>query len=61
MLNYLLPDRGNKFNDLAHDAAMSRLYGGIHYRSDVEVGLVTGAKVGQYAVQRSKTDGADAN
>jgi len=44
--------------DLAHDAAMSRLYGAIHYRSDCEVGLQTGAKVGQYAVQRGKTDGA---
>lgn len=61
VLTYLLPDRGTKFTDLAHDAAMSRLYGGIHYRSDVEVGLVTGAKVGQYAVQRGKSDGADSN
>jgi hypothetical protein len=59
VLTYLLPDRGTKFTDLAHDAAMSRLYGAIHYRSDCEVGLVTGAKVGQYAVSRGKTDGAD--
>jgi len=61
VLTYLLPDRGTKFTDLAHEAAMSRLYGGIHYRTDVEVGLVTGAKVGQYAVQRAKSDGADSN
>jgi len=59
VLTYLLPDRGTKFTDLAHDAAMSRLYGAIHYRSDCEVGLQTGAKVGQYAVQRGKADGAD--
>lgn len=59
VLSYLLPDRGTKFTDLAHDAAMSRLYGAIHYRSDCEVGLLTGNKVGQYAVQRAKTDGAD--
>ena len=59
VLSYLLPDRGTKFTDLANDASMSRLYGGIHYRSDCQVGLLTGGKVGQYAVQRAKTDGAD--
>lgn len=58
VLNYLLPDRGSKFTELANQAAMSRLYGGIHYRSDVEVGLQTGAKVGAYAVQRGKADGS---
>jgi hypothetical protein len=58
VLTYLLPDRGTKFTDLANQAAMSRLYGAIHYRSDIEVGLVTGAKVGQYAVQRGQSDGA---
>ncbi|MFA6085195.1 phosphatase PAP2 family protein [Mucilaginibacter sp.] len=58
VLTYLLPDRGTKFTDMAHEAAMSRLYGAIHYRSDCEVGLLTGAKVGQYAVERAKTDGA---
>ncbi len=59
LLTYLLPDRGTKFTDMAQQAAMSRLYGAIHYRSDCEVGLVTGKAVGNYAVQRAKTDGAD--
>jgi hypothetical protein len=58
VLTYLLPDRGTKFTDLANQAALSRLYGAIHYRSDVEVGAQIGAKVGQYAVQRGQTDGA---
>jgi membrane-associated phospholipid phosphatase len=58
VLSYLLPDRGTKFTDLAQAAAMSRLYGGIHFRSDCEVGLVTGKAVGQYAVNRGKADGA---
>jgi len=58
VLTYLLPDRGTKFTDLAQQAAMSRLYGAIHYRSDCEVGLVTGAKIGQYAVQWAQSDGA---
>ncbi|MXV50193.1 phosphatase PAP2 family protein [Pedobacter sp. HMF7647] len=59
VLSYLLPDRGSKFTDLANEAAMSRLYGGIHYRVDCEAGLATGKKVGEYAVQRGKTDGAN--
>lgn len=58
VLTYLLPDRGSKFTDLANQASLSRLYGAIHYRSDIEVGMQTGIKVGQYAVQRGKTDGA---
>lgn len=58
ILTYLLPDRGTKFLDLANQAAMSRLYGAIHYRSDCEVGLVTGNAVGQYAIKRAQSDGA---
>ena len=58
VLTYLLPDRGTKFTDMAQQAALSRLYGAIHFRSDVEVGLQTGTRVGQYAVQRGQGDGA---
>jgi hypothetical protein len=58
ILTYLLPDRGTKFTDMANQAAMSRLYGALHYRSDCEVGLVTGNMVGQYAIQRAQADGA---
>ncbi|HZY35185.1 MAG TPA: phosphatase PAP2 family protein [Mucilaginibacter sp.] len=58
VLTYLLPDRGSKFTDLAQQASLSRLVGAIHYRSDIEVGMQTGAKVGQYAVARGMSDGA---
>ncbi|MBS1504472.1 MAG: PA-phosphatase, partial [Bacteroidetes bacterium] len=58
VLNYLLPDRGSKFSDMAQQAALSRLVSGIHTRQDIEVGLQTGAAVGQYAVQRGESDGA---
>jgi len=58
VLSYLLPDRGSEFKDLAQQAALSRLVGGIHYRSDIEVGLVTGNAVGEYAVKRGMSDGA---
>lgn len=59
ILTHILPDRGNKFNDMASEASMSRLYGAIHYRSDVEAGLVSGKQIGQFAIARAKTDGAE--
>ncbi len=58
VLTYLLPDRGTKFTDMAQQASLSRLVGGIHTREDIDVGQVTGRKVGQYAVQRGQSDGA---
>ncbi|MGZ3764670.1 MAG: phosphatase PAP2 family protein [Mucilaginibacter sp.] len=58
ILSYLLPDRGTKFTDMAQQAALSRLYGAIHTRQDIEVGLTTGNAVGHYAVVRAQGDGA---
>ena len=42
------------FRKAAEEAAMSRLYGGIHYRFDNEEGLKVGKKVGEYVVGRLK-------
>jgi hypothetical protein len=33
--------------------------GGIHYRTDCEVGLTVGANVGNYAILRAENDGAN--
>jgi hypothetical protein len=44
---------------MALEASNSRVYGAIHYRSDCEVGLAAGKKVGNYAIQRAKADGAN--
>jgi hypothetical protein len=35
----------NSFNEAGREAGMSRLYGGIHYRSSVEAGLTQGEKI----------------
>ena len=59
ILSYIVPERASEYAAMAQEASMSRLYGGIHYRSDCEIGLVTGKKVGDFAVARAKTDGAD--
>lgn len=42
------------FRHAAEEAAMSRLYGGIHYRFDNENGAIAGKKVGELAVSRIK-------
>jgi hypothetical protein len=44
---------------MADEASKSRLYGAIHYRSDIEVGMQMGKNIGSKAVDRAKTDGAD--
>jgi hypothetical protein len=41
----------------SEEAAVSRLYGGIHWRSDNEVGLDLGRKIGRLAVERAMRDG----
>lgn len=46
-----LPERDfNSFNEAASEAAMSRLYGGIHFRDACEQGLVQGKKVGDFVL-----------
>jgi hypothetical protein len=42
------------FRAAAEEAAMSRLYGGIHYRCDNDEGLKVGKQVGELIVQRIK-------
>ena len=42
------------FREAAKEAAMSRLYGGIHYRFDNEQGNRAGTKLGEFIVQRLK-------
>ena len=37
---------------------MSRLYGGIHFRSDLEVGMAHGTRIGGYTVLFARRDGA---
>ncbi|MEM7185320.1 MAG: vanadium-dependent haloperoxidase [Bacteroidota bacterium] len=52
-LPYGLPARPfASFKKAAEEAAISRMYGGIHYRAAVEVGLEQGIKVGGLVVER---------
>ena len=48
-----IPDRSFKsFRDAALEASWSRLYGGIHYRCDLEQGNILGIQIGQYIVKK---------
>jgi hypothetical protein len=44
------------FRQAAEEAAISRLYGGIHYRSAIENGMLQGTGLGEYIVQKIKVD-----
>jgi hypothetical protein len=60
ILTYLFPDYGSDFDSDANEAAMSRLYAGIHYRKDCDAGLALGKSVGNFLVDNfAKGDGAD--
>ncbi len=59
ILGYIIPEKASAYQSMASEASVSRMYGGIHYRSDCETGITVGQKVGAYAVARAKTDGAD--
>ena len=58
VLGHLIPGKAAEFTAMAKEASLSRLYGGIHYRSDCEQGLICGQRVGGFAVNRAKIDGA---
>ena len=49
VLSSYFPSRAGDLAALAEEAARSRLYGGIHFRTDNEVGLALGRQVGQVA------------
>ncbi|MEL6809777.1 MAG: vanadium-dependent haloperoxidase [Bacteroidota bacterium] len=54
-LPYGLPIRNFKsFRQAAQEAAVSRLYGGIHYRAAVDIGLQQGQDLGQFVAKNLK-------
>jgi hypothetical protein len=60
VLSYLFPDEpADAFSKLADEASMSRLFAATNVRSDLEAGMAIGRAVGERAIARGKTDGAD--
>ena len=52
VLAALFPDRARQLAAMADEAAISRLYGGIHYRYDNDAGLALGQRIGNLALSR---------
>ncbi|MFN4314031.1 MAG: vanadium-dependent haloperoxidase [Chitinophagaceae bacterium] len=51
-----LPTRNfTSFRQAAAEAAISRLYGGIHYRDAIDLGVAQGRRIGQYIVSKLKS------
>ena len=54
-LQFGLPNRSFKsFNEASKEAAMSRFYGGIHYRAAIENGIVQGKNISDFVVNKLK-------
>lgn len=58
VLGYLFPSSAAEYNAMAKEASESRIYGGIHFRSDCEVGLRCGAAIGSFSVKFGRNDGS---
>jgi membrane-associated phospholipid phosphatase len=52
VLGVLFPDRAAEFAAMADEAAVSRLFGGIHYRFDNDAGLDLGQRIGKLSLRR---------
>lgn len=60
-VDYGLPVRSfTSFNEAAAEAAISRLYGGIHYRRAIEQGVTQGRAIGEQHIRRVVTRSARA-
>jgi hypothetical protein len=59
VLAALFPSDANYLNGLADQAGISRIYGGIHYRFDMDAGLALGRTIASYALEHD-VDGHEA-
>jgi hypothetical protein len=60
VLGHYFPQDRAEFTRIAEEQAMSRLYGGIHYRFDNDGGLALGRVVARYDVEREQRGGLNA-
>jgi hypothetical protein len=58
VLSHLFPSGSASFAAQAEEAGVSRLYGGIHYRSDITEGKAHGQRIGAALVRYAQGDGA---
>jgi membrane-associated phospholipid phosphatase len=58
MLGYLFPSDAEAVLALAADAGESRIWAGIHYRSDVVAGAELARRVAGKVIDRARSDGS---
>jgi len=58
ILSYLFPTGATTFAAMRDEAGISRLYGGIHYRSDIEAGKLHGERIAGHTLTFAQGDGA---
>jgi hypothetical protein len=58
VLSDFFPSGATSFAAMRDEAGMSRLYGGIHYRSDIDAGKAHGSRVASYTLNFAHGDGA---
>ena len=59
VLGALFPHDAAFFKERAEEGAWSRLWAGIHFRSDIEAGLALGRAVGRYTIEQAAADTRD--
>lgn len=59
VLSYIFPADASTFRGWAEEAAISRVYGGIHWTFDATVGTAQGIDVASYTIAIAQNDGAD--
>lgn len=58
MIAYAFPGAADAVNAKVQEAAMSRMWAGIHFRSDIDAGFTIGKAVAQAVIDRADGDGA---
>jgi PAP2 superfamily len=59
VLSHIFPREAARYRSLAQEFGESRLWAGIHFRSDIEAGFAIGRNVGQKVIERAKADGTE--
>jgi hypothetical protein len=59
VLGHLFPREASRYMGWAQEFGESRLWAGIHFRSDIEAGWEIGRRVGAAVLDRAKRDGAE--
>jgi membrane-associated phospholipid phosphatase len=59
VLGNIFPQNADAFAGMAEEAGISRLYGGIHYPSDISGGREHGLAIGRHVMALARSDGAN--